>query len=76
METFLGQGLRVTPHKPKTMDAVPSDGPAQGQTIEEIYQLEGDKLKICLALPGSRRPADFKAPEGSGRWLLKYKRAK
>ncbi len=58
------------------MDVVPSDGPAQGQTIEEIYELNGDKLKICLALPGNQRPTEFKAPEGSGRWLFTYKRAR
>src|SRR6516162_2781008 len=36
--------------KPKTMDCVPSDGPLQGQTVEEIYEVNGDNLKICMAL--------------------------
>jgi uncharacterized protein (TIGR03067 family) len=58
------------------MDAAPSEGPAQGQTIEEIYELDGDKLKICLAMPGNKRPAEFKAPEVGGRWLFTNKRAK
>jgi uncharacterized protein (TIGR03067 family) len=62
--------------KPKFMDSVPSEGPVKGQTIEEIYELHGDNLKICLALPGNNRPTEFKAPEGSGRWLFTYKRAK
>jgi uncharacterized protein (TIGR03067 family) len=62
--------------KPKVMDSVPSEGPVKGQTIEEIYEIDGDNLKICLALPGNPRPTEFKAPEGSGRWLFTYKRAK
>jgi uncharacterized protein (TIGR03067 family) len=62
--------------KPKVMDSVPSDGPVKGQIIEEIYEIDGDNLKICLALPGSKRPTEFKAPEGSGRWLFTYKRMK
>ena len=62
--------------KPKAMDAVPSEGPAKDQTIEEIYELDGDNLKICLALPGNKRPTEFKSGEGSGRWLFSYKRAK
>ena len=37
------------------MDVVTSEGPAQGKTIEEIYELQGDKLKICIALPGNSR---------------------
>jgi uncharacterized protein (TIGR03067 family) len=64
--------------KPKTMDAVPAEGPAQGQTVQEIYELTGDNLKICLVLPGpeAKRPTEFKAEAGSGRWLFTYKRAK
>jgi uncharacterized protein (TIGR03067 family) len=62
--------------KPKFLNSVPSDGPVKGQTIEEIYELDGDNLKICLSLPGNNRPTEFTAPEGSGRWLFTYKRAK
>jgi uncharacterized protein (TIGR03067 family) len=62
--------------KPKAMDVVPSDGPAQGQTIEEIYEIEGDKLKICMALPGNKRPTEFKAEAGSNCWFFTYKRGK
>jgi uncharacterized protein (TIGR03067 family) len=62
--------------KPKTMDCVPADGPLQGQTVEEIYELNGDTLKICFVFPGSKRPTEFKSDAGSGRWLFTYKRAK
>jgi uncharacterized protein (TIGR03067 family) len=62
--------------KPKHMDSVPSDGPVAGQTVEEIYEIDGDSLKICLALPGTNRPTAFKSEAGSGIWLFTYKRAK
>jgi uncharacterized protein (TIGR03067 family) len=62
--------------KPKHMDSVPSDGPVQGQTVEEIYEIDGDNLKICIALPGTPRPTAFKSEAGSGLWLFTYKRAK
>lgn len=62
--------------KPRHMDAVPSDGPVAGQTVEEIYEVDGDNLKICLALPGTNRPAAFKSEANSGCWLFTYKRAK
>ena len=60
--------------KPKAMDAMPDD--AAGVTVEEFYEVDGDNLKICLAVPGNPRPKEFKAPAGSGRMLFIYKRAK
>jgi uncharacterized protein (TIGR03067 family) len=76
-----GQGgsgtFKLNPSKkPKAMDCVPSDGPLKGQTVEEIYEIDGDNLKICLALPGTQRPTEFKSDPGSGLWLFTYKRAK
>jgi uncharacterized protein (TIGR03067 family) len=62
--------------KPRYMDSVPDDGPVKGQKVEEIYELDGDNLKICMALPGTNRPAAFKSETGSGLWLFTYKRAK
>jgi uncharacterized protein (TIGR03067 family) len=73
-----GEGTyKIDPSKkPKTMDAVPADGPFKGQTVEEIYEVEGDELKICLATPGTKRPTDFTAAAGSNRMSFTYKRAK
>jgi uncharacterized protein (TIGR03067 family) len=65
-----------TSKKPKNMDAIPSDGPIKGQTVEEIYELDGDNLKICMALPGTNRPTAFKSEANSGLWYFTYKRAK
>jgi uncharacterized protein (TIGR03067 family) len=73
-----GEGtFKIDPSKkPRTMDAVPADGPVKGQTVEEIYEVDGDTLKLCLVAPGGKRPTDFKAEAGSGRMLFTYKRAK
>jgi len=52
----------------KTMDLVGTDGPNKGKTILCIYELDGDKLKICYALDGTKRPTEFKA--GAVRQML------
>jgi uncharacterized protein (TIGR03067 family) len=62
--------------KPKHMDAVPSEGSAQGKTVEQIYELAGDVLKICLPTGEGKRPTGFKSDAGSGWFLITYKRAK
>ncbi len=65
-----------TSKKPKHLDTVPADGPIQGQTVEQIYEIDGDNLKICIALPGTPRPTEFKSEAASGLWLFTYQRAK
>ena len=38
-----------------------------------IYQLKGDRLRICYALDG-KQPADFQTQPGSQRYLITYRR--
>jgi uncharacterized protein (TIGR03067 family) len=46
--------------KPKQMDwARPKEG-AKAETSQGIYELDGDTLKVCFALPGQARPTEFK----------------
>ncbi len=47
--------------KPATIDLVIEDGPeeAKGKTSKGIYKLDGEKLTICVSVPGKDRPKDF-----------------
>ncbi|HEV3262227.1 MAG TPA: TIGR03067 domain-containing protein [Gemmataceae bacterium] len=62
--------------KPKTMDVVAADGPEKGKTVPGIYELDGDRLKVCFAPAGQKRPKDFTAKEGSGHTLTVWEREK
>jgi len=61
--------------QPSQMDIHPAEGPNAGQTILGIYELDGDRLRVCYGPAGSPRPAAFDAPAGSGRLLATYYRA-
>src|SRR5439155_10414112 len=50
------------------------DTSVAGKTVHGIYEIDGDKLKICEAPPGKDRPTTFKADAGSGRFLTFYER--
>src|SRR5216683_1613913 len=47
--------------KPKTVDIVMVDGPDKGKTLQAIYEINGDELKICLAILDKPRPKEFAA---------------
>ena len=40
-----------------------------------IYEAKGDTIRACFDPKGKKRPAEFKAPEGSGCFLVVLKRA-
>jgi uncharacterized protein (TIGR03067 family) len=42
--------------KPKTIDLI---NPERKQTVQGIYQLDGNTLKLCVGVPGEKRPATF-----------------
>ena len=33
---------------PKVIEVTPQDGPAKGKTLHGLYELDGDRLKLCL----------------------------
>lgn len=61
--------------KPKEIDYQPRD-PSKGKPQLGIYELEGDALKICYAVPGRERPSDFTAKMGSDRTFTSWKKNK
>jgi uncharacterized protein (TIGR03067 family) len=62
--------------KPAQMDVKPSDGPNAGKTIQAIYQLDGDNMKVCYAPVGKDRPTAFDTKDKAGYALIVYKREK
>jgi uncharacterized protein (TIGR03067 family) len=74
--TYEGTLKIKTTSKPKTIDLMFTEGPEKGKTALGIYELVGDDLKICLAMPGRTRPASFSTKPGSGHALQALRRQK
>ena len=61
--------------RPKEMDAKePSMNPKVARVYQGIYQLDGDTLKICMAVDVKERPGQFAG--GKGLLLLTFQRGK
>lgn len=53
---------QIDPNKlVKTIDIHPSTGDDKGKTLRGIYELKGNQLKLCVADPGVKRPAEFRS---------------
>ena len=75
-ETVQGT-IEINPtKKPKTIAVKPESGTNKGKTLLGIYELDGDSLKICLALPDKDRPTAFATAAENGQQLVNYKREK
>jgi uncharacterized protein (TIGR03067 family) len=73
---FLKAKYSVDPSKkPKTIDYSLTEGTNKGKMQLGIYEIDGDTLKFCFAVPGAERPTDFTAKPESGRTLSVWKRA-
>jgi uncharacterized protein (TIGR03067 family) len=59
-----------------TIDMSADAGKSKKETSKGIYQLMGNKLKMCLALPGEKRPAKFTIGDESWNILLVLKRVR
>jgi uncharacterized protein (TIGR03067 family) len=59
---------------PKNLALTCSEGTAAGTTILCIYQLDGDKLRICVDIPGTTRPASFQSSSTTQLMIESYKR--
>lgn len=57
----------------RTMILRGAEGPNAGRTIPCIYQLVGDRMRICYGLD-SVTPTEFATTEGDHRYLATYRR--
>jgi len=69
-----GTYTRVGSGKPAQMDILGQSGPNAGRTIQAIYQLTGDQLKVCYQLGEGARPTAFESPAGTQVFLVGYQR--
>ena len=62
---------------PKAIDIEVASGEHKGVVYLGIYELDGDTLRICFAMPDRPvRPTEFSAGKGSVRALSEFKREK
>lgn len=66
---------KIDPSKsPKTINATITKGLYQGETMLGIYEIDGERLKVCFDIEGQKRPSEFKTSAKEGRFLAIYKR--
>jgi uncharacterized protein (TIGR03067 family) len=56
-----------------TLTLTGGDGPNRGRTIPCIFQIAGDRLRICYGMDGTT-PKAFASPTGSMHYLATYRR--
>jgi uncharacterized protein (TIGR03067 family) len=66
--------IKIDPtKKPKAMDIRPE---GENDTILAIYELKGDRLRVCWNPLGKQRPTELASRSGSGQSLVELKREK
>ncbi len=78
-ETLVEGGTQdLDPSKtPKNMDINVTDGETKGKKQLAIYEIDGDKAKICAADHDDKeRPSKFETKEGSKSMIFELKRKK
>lgn len=59
--------------EPKTIILRGESGPNAGRTIPCVYQIAGDRLRVCYGL-GGIAPGEFATAVGQQRYLATYRR--
>ena len=52
--------------KPRAINIIDDEGRYAGRVRLGIYEVEGDRMKTCFALPGEPRPEAFTTKSGTG----------
>ena len=67
---------KLDPSKsPKIIDVTVAEGLNKGAVMLGIYEVSGDRLKVCFDEEGKKRPTEFKSVSGS-QTLVVHKRVK
>jgi uncharacterized protein (TIGR03067 family) len=61
---------------PRAIDLTITQGSHRGQIVRGIYDLVGDRLRICLAMKGGPRPTAMVSRPDSGHTLMVHQRGK
>jgi uncharacterized protein (TIGR03067 family) len=61
---------------PDAIEYMNLEGASAGRAQSGIFDLSGETLRICMAPPGERRPADFSSKAGDGRSYTTWRLAK
>jgi len=73
--TFTCQVTLRPDRDPRELDILYLDGDKKDQTGKGIYQIDGEKLKICRGLnPDQDRPRDFATLAGTGVFCVVWKK--
>lgn len=59
---------------PATIDVTFTRGFVRGETYLGIFDIQGDRLRLCFGFSGAPRPTDFKAQESDRRGLNTFVR--
>ena len=65
-----------TADSPSQMDYTLLAGPQKGQVQRGIYEVEGDRVRVCHDSPGSPRPGEFFTTPGDGRKVTVWQRVR
>jgi uncharacterized protein (TIGR03067 family) len=62
--------------RPKTIDAMDTEGPFKDKTVLGIYEIQGDTFTVCFAPPGKPRPLEFTTKSGKATIYHTWQRQK
>ena len=72
--TYDGRFTIDLSHTPSWIDIRFVEGPEAGNSSYGIFELDGDRLTLCLGVVGASRPISFATSEGSGHALEHLRR--
>jgi uncharacterized protein (TIGR03067 family) len=58
------------------MDVLSESGTLKGKVLRGIYELTGDKMRVCFGPADGERPGEFDTKKGKGRAMVHYERVK